>query len=83
MFSITKRILKKKIYKYLSVTVIVVAMVVSFQVSRANNATDLTMENVEALAMADGEGYLGKPCMYAYGTCVWDDGFSKKGQFVY
>ncbi len=49
--------MKKKIYKYLSVAVIAVAMAVSFQMSRANNATDLTMENIEALAMADGDEY--------------------------
>ena len=42
--------MKKKIYKYLSVAVIAVAMAVSFQMSKANNANDLTMENVEALA---------------------------------
>ena len=48
--------MKKKIYKFVSVAVIAVAMAVSFQMSKANNATDLTMENVEALAMADGEG---------------------------
>ena len=47
--------MKKRIYKSLSVTVIALAMVVSFQMSKANNATDLTMENIEALAMADGE----------------------------
>ena len=47
--------MKRKIYKSLSVAVIAVAVAVSFQMSRANSATTLTMENVEALAMAGGE----------------------------
>ncbi len=49
--------MKKKIYKFVSVAVIAVAMTVSFQMSKANSATTLTMENVEALAMAGGDEY--------------------------
>ncbi len=45
--------MRKKIYKFVSVAVIAVAMVVSFQMSKANSESTLTMENIEALAMAD------------------------------
>ena len=55
-------------------TSIAIAMAVSFQMSRANNATDLTMENIEALAMADGEGLgcLGGSCSYYESDWVYN-----------
>ena len=76
--------MKKKIYKSLFVAVIAVAMAVSFQMSKANNANDLTMENVEALAMADGEAYLGTMCIgHPNRTCSWDDGYNEQYRTVY
>ncbi len=65
----------KKIYKFVSVAVIAVAMVVSFQMSKANNSTtSLTMENIEALAMADWEIIIGEPCINDdEGVCMWVD----------
>ncbi len=47
--------MKKKIYKYLTVAVVAVAMAVSFQMSRAIGATTLTIENIITLAIADWE----------------------------
>ncbi len=59
-------------------------MAVSFQMSKANNATDLTMENVEALAMADGEGYAGHLCAFVtMRACVYDDGYVAPGKWQY
>ncbi len=76
--------MKKKIYRYLTVAVIAVAMVVGFQMSKANSATTLTMENVEALAMADGvEHESESDCIPSYTeVCIWDDGYCKSGTFL-
>ena len=76
--------MKKKIYKFVSVAVIAVAMAVSVQMSKANSATTLTMENVEALAMAGGEGFAGHLCAFVtMGTCVYDDGYVAPGKWQY
>ena len=48
--------MKKKIYKFVSVTVIAVAMVVSFQMSSAERINNnLLIENLNAIALAFGE----------------------------
>ncbi len=76
--------MRKKIYKFVSVTVIAVAMTVSFQMSKAKSATTLTMENIEAVAMAVVEygGSDGICCHTSDDTCVWDDGFNLHGWFI-
>ena len=58
--------------------------VVSFQMSKANNATTLTMDNVKALAMADGvEHESESDCIPSYTeVCIWDDGYCKSGTFL-
>jgi len=44
--------MKKKIYKFVSVTVIAVAMVVSFQMSKAEGAATVSLEYVQSNAIA-------------------------------
>ncbi len=56
--------MKKKIYKFVSVAVIAVAMVVSFQISKANSATTVSLDMLSKNAMACEEmddigGYIG------------------------
>ncbi len=47
--------MKKKIYKFVSVAVIAVAMVVSFQMSRANSKSNLDLESIIATCIASSE----------------------------
>ena len=63
--------MRKKIYKFVSVAVIAVAMVVSFHMSKANSATTVSLDMLSKNAMAceemgDMQGYIGlmRDCNY-------------------
>ena len=70
--------MKKKIYKYLSVAVIAVAMAVSFQMSRANKDVNITLNNIERTAMAGIE----IPMHLSDGYCTCKDGICQDGNWI-
>ncbi len=63
--------MRKKLYKFVSVAVIAVAMTVSFQMSKADNSTVLSLKSVISSALASGgEGNIPSLCGFAAdGVC--------------
>ncbi len=75
--------MKRKFFNYLSVFLFAAAMLVNVNLNKSDTQSTLLKENLEAIALADGEVIIGDICAtYIKAWCLYDDGFWADGYWL-